>query len=77
MTPELAVALAATFNRKYGSKTTAEDWSKGGLWAIHAKKVFAWKFANMGTTATRFLFDQSGDAASSPSSRAPSAIRVS
>lgn len=57
VTPELAAALAATFNRKYGSKTTAEDWSKGGLWAIRAEKVFAWKFASMGATATRFLFE--------------------
>jgi nitroimidazol reductase NimA-like FMN-containing flavoprotein (pyridoxamine 5'-phosphate oxidase superfamily) len=56
-TPELAAALTATFSKKYGYKTTAEDWSKGGLWAIRAKKVFAWKFANMGTTATRFVFD--------------------
>jgi hypothetical protein len=56
-TPELAAKLVATFNKKYRSTTTAEDWSKGGLWAIRAQKVFAWKFANMGTTATRFLFD--------------------
>ena len=58
VTPELADALIAAFNKKYRFKTTREDWSKGGLWAIHAHKVFAWKFANMGTTATRFLFDQ-------------------
>jgi len=77
VTPELALSLIATFNRKYRLKTTAEDWSKGGLWAVHAQKVFAWKFANMGATATRFLFDQPGDAASRPSSRAPSAMRVS
>lgn len=76
-TPALAAALAATFNRKYGSKTTAEDWSKGGLWAIRAHKVFAWKFASLGTTATRFLFDHPGDAASSPSRRARAAMRAS
>ena len=56
-TPELAAALVATFNKKYRQQTIAEDWSKGGLWAIRAKKVFAWKFAAMGMTATRFLFD--------------------
>jgi nitroimidazol reductase NimA-like FMN-containing flavoprotein (pyridoxamine 5'-phosphate oxidase superfamily) len=77
VTPELAEALIAAFNRKYRFKTTAEDWSKGGLWAIRAQKVFAWKFANMGATATRFLFDQPGDAASRPSTRAPSAVRMS
>lgn len=55
--PELAAALVATFNKKYGQSTTPEDWSKGGLWAIRAKKVFAWKFAALGTTATRFVFD--------------------
>jgi nitroimidazol reductase NimA-like FMN-containing flavoprotein (pyridoxamine 5'-phosphate oxidase superfamily) len=77
VTPELAAALMATFNKKYGYKTTPEDWTKGGLWAIHAHKVFAWKFAKMGTTATRFLFDQPGATAGSPSNRAPSAIRVS
>ena len=55
--PQVASALAATFNRKYGSKTTAEDWSKGGVWAVRAHKVFAWKFASLGTTATRFLFE--------------------
>ena len=76
-TPELAAALVATFNKKYGYQTTAEDWSKGGLWAIRAQKVFAWKFADMGTTATRFVFDQPGETASRPSSRAPSAIRAS
>lgn len=76
-TPELAAVLVAMFNKKYGYKTTAEDWSKGGLWAVRAHKVFAWKFASMGTTATRFEFDQPGDAASSPRSRAPSAIRAS
>lgn len=75
--PELVDALVATFNKKYGYRTTAEDWSKGGLWAIRAQKVFAWKFAHLGTTATRFLFDQPGVTASSPSSREPSAIRVS
>ena len=77
VTPELAAALVATFDKKYGYKTTVEDWTKGGLWALRAEKVFAWKFASLGTTATRFLFDQPGDAASSPSSRAPSVIRVS
>lgn len=77
VTPKVASALAVTFNKKYGSKTTAEDWSKGGVWAVRAHKVFAWKFASLGTTATRFLFDQPGDAASSPRSRAPSAIRAS
>src|SRR5437867_1846172 len=77
VTPELAAALVATFDKKYGYKTTVEDWTKGGLWALRAEKVFAWKFASLGTTATKFLFDQSGDAASSPRSRAPSAIRVS
>jgi nitroimidazol reductase NimA-like FMN-containing flavoprotein (pyridoxamine 5'-phosphate oxidase superfamily) len=76
-TPELAAALIATFNKKYRLQSTADDWTKGGLWAIHAQKVFAWKFANMGATATRFLFDQPGDAVSRPSSRAPSAIPVS
>ena len=58
VTPEVTEALIATFNKKYRFKTTPEDWSKGGLWAIHAHKVFAWKFADMGATATRFLFDQ-------------------
>ena len=77
VTPELAAALVAIFDKKYGYKTTIEDWTKGGLWALRAEKVFAWKFASLGTTATRFRFDQSGDAAASPSSRAPSAIRVS
>jgi hypothetical protein len=76
-TPELAALLVATFNKKYGYKTAIEDWTKGGLWAIHAQKIFAWKFASMGTTATRFQFDQSGEAASSPRSRVPSTIRVS
>ncbi len=77
VTPELAAALVATFNRKYRYQTTPDDWTKGGLWAIHAQKVFAWKFADMGTTATRFLFDQVGEAVPSPRSRAPSAIRAS
>ena len=77
VTPELAGALVAIFDKKYGYKTTVEDWTKGGLWALRAEKVFAWKFASLGTTATRFLFDQPGDAAASPSSRAPSAIGVS
>ena len=76
-TPELAAALVDIFNKKYGYKTTIEDWTKGGLWAVRAQKVFAWKFASLGTTATRFLFDQPGDAAASPSSRAPSAIGAS
>ena len=76
-TPELAAALVATFTKKYGQQTSAEDWSKAGLWAIRAKKVFAWKFAALGLTATRFVFDQPGDAASSPRSRAPSDIRES
>ena len=57
VTPELAAALMATFNKKYGYKTTLEDWTKGGLWAIHAQRVFAWKFAHLGTTATRFVFE--------------------
>lgn len=77
VTPGLAAVLVATFDKKYGHKTNAEDWSKGGLWAVRAHKVFAWKFADMGSTATRFLFDQPGDAVSRPSSRAPSSIRAS
>lgn len=77
VTPELAAALVATFNRKYGYRTTAKDWPKGGLWAIHAQKVLAWKFADLGTTATRFLFDQPGETVARPRSRAPSAIRAS
>ena len=76
-TPELAAALVAIFNKKYGYKTTVEDWTKGGLWAVRAQKVFAWKFASLGTTATRFLFDQSADAAASPGRRQPTAIGVS
>ncbi len=76
-TPELAAALVAIFNKKYGYKTTVEDWTKGGLWAIRAQKVFAWKFASLGTTATRFLFDQPADAAASPSNRQPTAIGAS
>lgn len=62
--PEVAAALVATFKNKYGQTTTAEDWSKGELWAVRAQKVFAWKFASLGTTATRFLFDHAGDAVS-------------
>ena len=75
VTPELTEALVATFNKKYRYRTKAEDWSKGGLWAIHAEKVFAWKFANMGTTATRFLFDQAIVAAHSTNGE-PSAARI-
>ena len=75
-TPELAEALIATFNRKYRYKTTASDWTKGGLWAVHAQRVFAWKFANMGTTATRFLFDQPGVTSPSPTDGVPSAIHA-
>jgi hypothetical protein len=74
--PELTEALIATFNKKYRYKTTAEDWSKGGLWAIHADKVFAWKFASMGTTATRFLFDRPGPRTERPTNGEPSAARV-
>ena len=71
--PELAEALIATFNKKYRYKTTADDWSKGGLWAIHAERVFAWKFANMGTTATRFLFDRAAIATARSTNGEPSA----
>jgi len=76
-TPELAAALVAVFKKKYGYETTIEDWTKGGLWALRAEKVFAWKFSSLGTTATKFLFDQPADSASSPMRRGPSAIRVS
>jgi hypothetical protein len=76
VTPELTEALIATFNKKYRHKTTAEDWSKGGLWAIHADKVFAWKFASMGTTATRFLFDRPGPLAKRPTNGEPSVAHV-
>ena len=76
-TPELAASLMTTFNKKYGYKTTPEDWSKGGLWAIHAQKVFAWKFANMGATATRFLFDQPAAPVRRTNGNTPSAVPVS
>jgi len=75
-TPELAAALIAIFNRKYRLKTTSDDWSKGGLWAVHAQKVFAWKFANMGTTATRFRFDRPAVTTSSPSNGAQSVVHA-
>ena len=75
-TPELAAALIATFNKKYRLQSTADDWTKGGLWAIHAQTVFAWKFANMGTTATRFRFDRPAVTTSSPSNGAQSVVRA-
>ena len=77
VTPELSEALIATFTKKYRHKTTAEDWSRGGLWAIHADKVFAWKFASMGTTATRFLFDPAGATTKRSTNGEPSTAHVS
>ena len=77
VSPELAAVLVATFEKKYGQKTATEDWSKGGLWSVRAHKVFAWKFASLGTTATRFEFDQPRHAHAGHGNGVPTAAGVS
>lgn len=77
VSPELAAVLVATFEKKYGQKTATEDWSKGGLWSVRAHRVFAWKFASLGTTATRFDFDQLTQARSSRTNGVPTAVGAS
>ena len=77
VSPELAAVLVATFEKKYGQKTATEDWSKGGLWSVRADKVFAWKFASLGTTATRFDFDRPTEVHSSRTNGVPSSVRAS
>ena len=77
VSPQLAAVLVTTFEKKYGQKTATEDWSKGGLWSIRAHKVFAWKFASMGTTATRFDFDQPTQIHSSRTNGVPTHVGAS
>ncbi len=55
---DIAERLADVNNTKYahyGMKTTAETYTKGGVWALQARRILAW--TNLPEDATRFTFE--------------------
>jgi hypothetical protein len=53
--------LAADSKRKYGFEPKPSDYERslasGGLWVLRPASVLAWRYAEMGSSATAFDFD--------------------
>jgi len=76
--PELARKIVAGYGAKpyLGYVPSPKNWSGHGLPALEPAKIFAWKYMDFVSTATRFVFQPTSDSKGGPRKTTRSAGRT-